>query len=136
MDQVADHGHVHWEWPKDLAPYRWPELRQVFRGCDMQLAICDGCMVGVKTRDNGLAIQTPWEIWATSDRLRQRMTFRCDGKHDHSPCVGGHRTAATAYYPDEFVRRAVRAMLVEPNLKEISGYVESEQAELDFEMSF
>ncbi|CAK0802961.1 unnamed protein product [Prorocentrum cordatum] len=121
---------------KSVMPARTFLTDTVFRECDMQPAICDGCMVGVKARDTGLAIQKPWETWTTSDRLRQRMAIRCDGKHDHSPCVGGHRTAATACYPDEFVRRAVRAMLVKPNLKEINGYVESEQAELDFEMSF
>ncbi|CAK0872026.1 unnamed protein product [Prorocentrum cordatum] len=98
MEQVADRGHVHWERPKDLQPYRWPELKQVFKECDMR---------------------PPWEIWTTSDCLCQRMAIRCDGRHEHSPCVGGARTAATAYYPDGFVRRAAKAMLDEPKMEDI-----------------
>ena len=59
MDQVADGGHVHWEWPKDLQPYRWPELKQVFREGNLQPVICDGCMLGVKAPDTGLHMTKP-----------------------------------------------------------------------------
>ncbi|CAK0818505.1 unnamed protein product, partial [Prorocentrum cordatum] len=128
MDQVADRGHVHWEWPKDLQPYRWPELKQVFRECDMRPVVCDGCMLGVKARDTGMPMVKPWEIWTTSDRMCQRMAIRCDGRHGHSPCVGGARTAATAYYPEAFVRRAARAMLEEPKMEEICNVVREFEA--------
>ncbi|CAK0788366.1 unnamed protein product [Prorocentrum cordatum] len=136
MDQVADQGHVHWEWPKDLSPYRWPELRQVFRDAEMQATVCDGCMLGVKAIDTGLPMQKPWEIWSTSSVLRQRLAVRCDGRHSHSPCVGGARTAATAYYPDEFVRRAVRAMLHEPGYLEIKRHIEEQEGENDLELGY
>ncbi|CAK0808853.1 unnamed protein product, partial [Prorocentrum cordatum] len=115
--------HVHWERPKDLQPYRWPELKQVFRECDMRPVVCDGCMLGVKARDAGLPMVKPWEIWTTSDCMCQRMVIRCDGRHEHSPCVGGARTAATAYYPDGFVKRAARAMLEELKMEEICNLV-------------
>ncbi|CAK0848912.1 unnamed protein product [Prorocentrum cordatum] len=134
MDQVADRGHVHWEWPKELQPYRWPEVKQVFRECDMRPVVCDSCMLGVKARDTGLLVVKPWEVWTTSDRMCQRMAIRCDGRHEHSPCVGGVRTAATAYYPDAFVKRAARAMLEEPRMEGICNLVrefEAEDEEID-----
>ena len=59
MDQFADGGHVHWEWPKDLIPYRWPELKEVVRDGDLRPMICDGCVLGVKARDTGLPMVKP-----------------------------------------------------------------------------
>eukprot|EP00959_Pyramimonas_sp_CCMP1952_P456818 9473803-Pyramimonas_sp.AAC.1 len=81
-------------------------------------------------------MQKPWEIWSTSSVLRQRLAVRCDGRHSHSPCVGGARTAATAYYPDEFVRRAVRAMLHEPGYMEIKRHIEEQEGENDLELGY
>eukprot|EP00959_Pyramimonas_sp_CCMP1952_P449466 9411275-Pyramimonas_sp.AAC.1 len=76
----------------------------------------------------------PWEIWTTSDRMCQRMAIRCDGRHERSLCVGGVRTAAAAYCPDAFVKRAARAMLEAPRVEEICNLVrefEAEDEEID-----
>eukprot|EP00959_Pyramimonas_sp_CCMP1952_P111466 2331482-Pyramimonas_sp.AAC.1 len=92
MDQVADQGHGRREWPRDLSPCQWPDLKHTFRETEIQSVIFDGCMFGVKATDAGPPMMGPWEIWSSSPRARQRLAVRCAGRHTrthtHTPCAG------------------------------------------------
>eukprot|EP00974_Lingulodinium_polyedra_P009713 931036-Lingulodinium_polyedra.AAC.1 len=43
--------------------------------------------------------------------MAARMQVECPGNHKHRQLIGGNVTGPSAYYPEEFARRAVRAMI-------------------------
>eukprot|EP00959_Pyramimonas_sp_CCMP1952_P187333 3917277-Pyramimonas_sp.AAC.1 len=61
----------------------------------------------------GLPLLKEWLIATTSPEMAARMSMECSGDHRHGELTEGGLTAATSYYPDEFARRAVRAMIEE-----------------------
>ncbi|CAK0895531.1 unnamed protein product, partial [Prorocentrum cordatum] len=88
-DQVAQGKHVHWEWPIKCEGWGHTMIRKMVEDCSMTVVKVAGCQLGVKDT-KGLPLLQEWLI------------------ED-----GGGLTAATSYYPDEFARRAVRAMIEE-----------------------
>ena len=54
-----------------------------------------------------------WLVATTSPKTAARIATECPGDHKRGATIGGGVAASTAYYPDEFARRAVRAMIGE-----------------------
>ncbi|CAK0870312.1 unnamed protein product [Prorocentrum cordatum] len=111
-DQVAQGKHVHWEWPIKCEGWGHTMIRKMVEDCSMTVVRVAGCQLGVKDK-KGLPLLKEWLIAATSPKMAARMSLECSGDHRHGGLTGGGLTAATSYYPDEFARRAVRAMIEE-----------------------
>ena len=109
-DQVEDGGDAHWEWPKGCQGYKLPVVIKVVDELGMFEAIINGCMVGLRGQTGGL-LAKPWKIMTTSKVMAKRMNLRCQGNHEHDPCMGSQTAAASAYYPKAMADRAVSAML-------------------------
>ena len=109
-DQVLDGGDAHWEWPKECLGYKLPVVNEFFDEFGMYEAITNGCMVGLKG-PKGKPIAKPWKIMTTSKVMAKRMNLRCQGNHEHEPCMGSQTAAASAYYPKAMADKAVNAML-------------------------
>ncbi|CAK0903376.1 unnamed protein product, partial [Prorocentrum cordatum] len=111
-DQVAQGKHVHWEWPIKCEGWGHTMIRKMVEDCSMTVVKVAGCQLGVKD-GKGLPLLKEWLIATTSPKMAARMSLECPGDHRHGELTGGSLTAATSYYPDEFARRAVRAMTEE-----------------------
>ena len=109
-DQVEDGGDAHWEWPKECMGYKLPVAIETFDELGMLQAVINGCMVGARGSKGGL-LAKPWKIMTTSKVMAKRMNLRCQGNHEHEPCMGSQTAAAPAYYPKAMADRAVSAML-------------------------
>ena len=111
-DQVADGGHVHWEWPDGCGGYQLRMVRKMIDDLGLVPARVAGCMMGVVDPETGRPMRKLWKIMTTSPEMVRRMSVMCDGSHEHVTCWKG-KPEATAYYPDRFANKAVEAMLAE-----------------------
>ena len=97
-DQIEDGGNAHWEWPKECMAYKLPIVTKAFEELGMYEAIINGCMVGLRG-PKGKLMAKPWKIMTTSKLMAKRLTLRCQGNHEHEPCMGSTTAAGSAYYP-------------------------------------
>ena len=109
-DQVAQGKHAHWEWPIMCEGWGHAMIRKMIVDCSMTVVKVAGCQLGVQN-EKGEPLLKEWLIATTSPKMAARMATECPGDHRHGAIIGGGLAASTADYPDEFARRAARAMI-------------------------
>lgn len=114
-DQINRGGHVTWEWPRNNYGWYYPEVMALFKELENQgllwTARLDGCTVGVVAPDTGMPMLKPWLIRTTHPGIGHVLDSRCTGNHDHTPCEGGNRAAASAFYPPKMCRLVAREVM-------------------------
>ena len=112
--QLNQGGEVVQEWPLhneawkfDIIKDLWSALSGVGRFEDVLL---DGCQFGLKS-PQGEFMKKPWRLRSSRPGLLTSMSRRCDGRHSHTPVMGGDLAKRTALYTPAMCRAACRCFL-------------------------
>ena len=85
-------------------------VQRVFNKIRPRFVVTKGCRVGLMDPKTKLLLSKGWKLATTHELLGDRMNMPCQGNHEHGACQG-HLARESAYYTDEFVKRACRAIL-------------------------
>ena len=109
--QLNQGGEIVQEWPLhneawkfDIVKDLWNALSGVERCEDVLL---DGCQFGLKS-PQGEFMKKPWRLRSSRPGMMTSMGRRCDGRHQHTPVMGGDLAKRTALYTPAMCRAACR----------------------------
>lgn len=72
---------VHWELSERCEAWKLDFLTDFLEHYRMQKAICHGCTVGLRTKDQSKILCKGWGIATTNPQLAQHMNLRCQKNH-------------------------------------------------------
>ena len=98
------------EWSEKCNAWRLPMVQRVFNKIRPRFVVTKGCRVGLMDPKTKLLLSKGWKLATTHELLGDRMNMACQGNHEHGVCQG-HLARESAYYTEEFVKRACRAIL-------------------------
>ncbi|CAK9061435.1 unnamed protein product [Durusdinium trenchii] len=125
--QLNQGGEIVQEWPLhneawkfDIVKDLWNALSEVGRCEDVLL---DGCQFGLKS-PQGEFMKKPWRLRSSRPGLMTSMGRRCDGRHPHTPVMGGDLAKRTALYTPAMCRAACRCFNEFLNQSRVFGALE------------
>ena len=95
---------IYWEWPVNCDGWKQEPVIDISTFLDEHFipwkpCRIDGCVYGMKTKDNQDFIRKQWKVMTTDERFWS--TFRskvCHANHSHRD-IAGQETSRTSYYP-------------------------------------
>lgn len=101
---------VTWEWAETSDAWRLPMVQQVFQKYPPKFCVTKGCRVKLQDPKTGALLGKGWKLATTHEGLARVMELPCFCQGKHVPCQGV-LTRRSAYYTDDFAKRACRAIL-------------------------
>ena len=115
--QIANGGHVCWEWPRFNQGWTFSHVRQFFDNLEreglLHVAKLDGCQVDIRAPDTGELLQKPWNIKTTSLHMYQTLNRQCSHDHPHSECFEHGRAHTSAFYSHKMCHMITDVVLEE-----------------------
>ena len=76
----------------------------MIEGTDSTIHDFDGCCYGLRQRfgESNMYIKKPWRIVSWNVELGNKLSSKCDGRHEHAPCAG-RETLHTQIYTSKIV---------------------------------
>ena len=76
----------------------------MIEGTDSTIHDFDGCCYGLRQKfgDSNLYIKKPWRIVSWNVNIDGKLSLKCDGRHEHTPCAG-RETIHTQVYTSKIV---------------------------------
>ena len=100
---------VHWELSQRCQAWHLDFLQDYEQRHGLKRVSCNGCTVGLRTRDNKTALCKAWTITTKNKALLQHLDLRCQKNHPKGRCERGE-TAHTARYTSAFTRKVVDSL--------------------------
>ena len=100
---------VHWELSQKTEAWNLPCIQHYEQRHDLKRVICNGCTVGLRTRDQKLALCKAWCVATKNSSLLQHLNLRCQKNHPKGKCERGE-AAHTARYTLPFAKKVVDAL--------------------------
>ena len=104
---VAFHNRcigIYSELPRGCQYWKNEEVRFMIEGTESTIHDFDGCCYGLRQRfgDSNMYIKKPWRIVSWNVDLEDRLSLKCDGRHERAPCAG-KETLHTQIYTSKIV---------------------------------
>ena len=95
---------IYMELPRGCQYWNNEEVRFMIEGTDSTIHDFDGCCYGLRQKfgESNLYIKKPWRIVSWNVELGNKLSLRCDGRHEHTPCAG-RETLHTQIYTSKIV---------------------------------
>ena len=103
------HTEVHWELSQRTEAWRLPCIQDYEQRHELKKVICNGCTVGLRTKDQKLALCKAWCVATKNPHLLQHLNLRCQRNHPKGKCERGE-AAHTARYTLPFAKRVIDAL--------------------------
>ena len=100
---------VHWELSQRCQAWNLDIIKDYEQRHGLKRVSCNGCTVGLRTRDGKTALCKAWTITTKNPQLSQHMDLRCQKNHPRGKCERGE-TAHTARYTSAFARKVVDSL--------------------------
>jgi hypothetical protein len=100
------------EHPASASSWSMPEVIAVQKMEGVTTAVSDACVFGMTAVDSDgqeRLVKKPTKWMSNAPRLLASLGYRCNGRHQHTPLLGG-RAANAAIYPPELVLAIVRGL--------------------------
>ena len=112
--QVAEEAwklgtEVHWELSQRCQAWNLDFVQDYEQRHGLKRVSCNGCTMGLRTRDSKTALCKAWTISTKNAALLQHMNLRCQKNHPKGKCERGE-TAHTARYTPAFARKVVDSL--------------------------
>ena len=101
---------VTWEWAETSDAWRLPMVQNVFNKYPPKFCVTKGCRVKLQDPKSGALLGKGWKLATTHEGVASSMELPCRCQQKHVPCQG-ILTRMSAYYTDDFAKRACRAIL-------------------------
>ena len=78
------------ELPRGCLYWTYDDVRFMIDGTESTTHDFDGCCYGLRQRfgDSNLYIKKPWRIVSWNVNIGEKLSLKCDGRHEHAPCAG------------------------------------------------
>ena len=95
---------IHMELPRGCLYWNNKEVKFLIEGTDPTIHDFDGCCYGLRQKfgDSSKDIKKPWRIVSWNVDVGNRLSLKCDGRHEHAPCAG-RETLHTQIYTSKIV---------------------------------
>ena len=95
---------IHMELPRGCLYWNNKEVKFLIEGTDSTIHDFDGCCYGLRQKfgDSSKYIKKPWRIVSWNIDVGNRLSLKCDGRHEHAPCAG-RETLHTQIYTSKIV---------------------------------
>ncbi len=95
---------IYMELPRGCQYWNNEEVRFMIEGTDSTIHDFDGCCYGLRQKfgESNMYIKKPWRIVSWNVELGNKLSLRCDGRHEHAPCAG-RETLHTQIYTNKIV---------------------------------
>ena len=92
------------ELPRGCQYWNNDEVRFMIEGTESTIHDFDGCCYGLRQRygESNMYIKKPWRIVSWNVELGNKLSSKCDGRHEHAPCAG-RETLHTQIYTSKIV---------------------------------
>ena len=95
---------IYMELPRGCLYWNNEEVKFMIEGTDSTIHDFDGCCYGLRQKfgDSNLYIKKPWRIVSWNVNIDGKLSLKCDGRHEHTPCAG-RETIHTQVYTSKIV---------------------------------
>ena len=95
---------IYMELPRGCQYWNNDEVRFMIEGTESTIHDFDGCCYGLRQRygESNMYIKKPWRIVSWNVELGNKLSSKCDGRHEHAPCAG-RETLHTQIYTSKIV---------------------------------
>lgn len=100
---------VHWEFAQRCEAWKLPMIESYIQEFSLKKVSCNGCAVGLRTRDGKLALCKAWTIASRNQHLLRHLDLRCQGNHPKGKCERGE-AAHTSRYTVPFARKVIDSL--------------------------
>ena len=92
------------ELPRGCLYWNNEEVKFMIEGTESTIHDFDGCCYGLRQKfgDSNLYIKKPWRIVSWNVNIDGKLSLKCDGRHEHTPCAG-RETIHTQVYTSKIV---------------------------------
>ena len=112
---------IHMELPRGCLYWNNKDVKFLIEGTDSTIHDFDGCCYGLRQKfgDTSKYIKKPWRIVSWNIDIGNRLSLKCDGRHEHAPCAG-RETVHTQIYTSKIV-----SIIIEEQIRRV-GNMKSE----------
>ena len=112
---------IHMELPRGCLYWNNNDVKFLIEGTDSTIHDFDGCCYGLRQKfgDTSKYIKKPWRIVSWNIDIGNRLSLKCDGRHEHAPCAG-RETVHTQIYTSKIV-----SIIIEEQIRRV-GNMKSE----------
>ena len=95
---------IYMELPRGCLYWNNEEVKFMIEGTESTIHDFDGCCYGLRQKfcDSNLYIKKPWRIVSWNVNIDGKLSLKCDGRHEHTPCAG-RETIHTQVYTSKIV---------------------------------
>ena len=104
MDLYPKKVGIFMELPRGCMYWNNNVVKFLIDGTDSTIHDFDGCCYGLRQKfcDSNKYIKKPWRIVSWNVDVGNRLSLKCDGRHEHAPCAG-KETLHTQIYTSKIV---------------------------------
>ena len=108
---------IHMELPRGCLYWNNKDVKFLIEGTDSTIHDFDGCCYGLRQKfgDSNMYIKKPWRIVSWNVDVGNRLSLKCDGRHEHAPCAG-RETLHTQIYTSKIV-----SIIIEEQIRRIES---------------
>ena len=103
------HTEVHWELSERTEAWKLKCIQDYESRHELKKVVCNGCTVGLRTRDQKLALCKAWCVATKNPNLLQHLNLRCQKNHPKGKCERGE-AAHAARYTIPFAKKVIDAL--------------------------
>ena len=97
---------IYMELPRGCQYWKNDDVKFMIEGTISKIHDFDGCCYGLRQKfgDNNMYINKPWRIVSWNVKIGNKLSLKCDGRHEHAPCAGREtiHTHAVVHQQDRF----------------------------------
>ena len=95
---------IYMELPRGCQYWNNDDVKFLIEGTISKIHDFDGCCYGLRQKfgDNNMYINKPWRIVSWNVEIGNKLSLKCDGRHEHAPCAG-RETIHTQLYTSKII---------------------------------
>ena len=102
--EVAKYGRskgsdIHFELSEKCEVWKLPEIMEFVEAQSLTKTTCNGCAVGLRSKDGSSLLCKGWTVATSSKHVAQHLHLPCQKNHKHALCEGGEAHRTTFYTP-------------------------------------